>query len=97
MPRVIDADALTLLAVNDDNGIAVVRLEDIARQPTIDPEELRPEGEWVGEADGYADGELAYDVWYCSECNYCIDDGTDVPELLPNYCPNCGAKMEGTG
>ena len=52
-------------------------------------------GVWVGEADGYADGELVYDVWYCSECNYCIDDGTDDPELLPNYCQKCGAKMDG--
>lgn len=53
------------------------------------------EAEWIGEADGYADGELVYDVWYCSECNHCIDDGTDEVDLLPNYCPNCGAKMGG--
>ena len=53
------------------------------------------EGEWVGEADGYADGELVYDVWYCSECNHCIDDGTDDADLLPNFCPNCGAHMKG--
>lgn len=52
-------------------------------------------GCWVGEADGYADGELVYDVWYCDNCNYCIDDGTDDPEMLPNYCPNCGADMKG--
>lgn len=57
--------------------------------------EDRAEGQWVGEGDGYADGELVYDVWYCSECNYCIDDGTDDADLLPNYCPNCGAKMDG--
>ena len=50
-------------------------------------------GRWIGESDGYADGELVYDVWNCSKCDYCIDDGTDNPELLPNYCPNCGAKM----
>lgn len=54
-------------------------------------------GRWIGEADGYADGELVYDVWNCSRCDYCIDDGTDNPELLPNYCPNCGAKMDGEG
>ena len=57
--------------------------------------ESKSEGEWIGEADGYADGELVYDVWNCSECNYCIDDGTDDADLLPNYCPNCGAKMKG--
>nr|DAQ30258.1 MAG TPA: hypothetical protein [Caudoviricetes sp.] len=54
-------------------------------------------GQWIGEADGYADGELVYDVWICSKCDYCIDDGTDNPELLPNYCPNCGAKMDEEG
>jgi len=70
-------------------------LKEILAAGNISTEELRPKGEWIGEADGYADGELVYDVWNCSECNYCIDDGTDDPELLPNYCPNCGAKMRG--
>lgn len=107
--RVIDADALEKRMEERLNSLrkefgnydhytdgfeeGMVAVEDA---PTIDPEELRPKGEWVGEADGYADGELVYDVWYCSECNHCIDDGTDDPELLPNYCPNCGADMRGT-
>ena len=56
---------------------------------------VREKGEWIGEGDGYADGEIVYDVWYCSECNHCIDDGTDDPSLLPNFCPNCGADMTG--
>ena len=38
---------------------------------------------------------MVYDVWHCSECDYCIDDGTDDPELLPKYCPGCGALMDG--
>lgn len=54
-------------------------------------------GQWDGEGDGYADGELVVDVWYCSRCGHCIDDGTDDPVTLPNYCPNCGAKMDGGG
>ena len=54
---------------------------------------VREKGEWIGEGDGYADGEIVYDVWYCSECNHCIDDGTDDPAQLPNFCPNCGADM----
>ena len=52
-------------------------------------------GQWNGEGDGYADGELVIDVWHCSNCDYRIDDGTDDPELLPKYCPGCGARMDG--
>lgn len=52
----------------------------------------RPQGEWVGEADGYADGEFVYDTWYCSNCDYVVDDD-ERPTW--NYCPHCGAKMKG--
>ena len=61
--------------------------------PTIDPESLLPRGTWEGMADGYADGELVYDTWTCSECGYTVD--TDDPDDLTKFCPNCGAKMEG--
>lgn len=53
----------------------------------------RPEGDWVGEADGYWNGELIYDVWHCPFCDYRIEE--DEQEQLPNFCPNCGAKMGG--
>ena len=52
-------------------------------------------GQWEGEGDGYADGEIVLDVWHCSQCGYCIDDGPDNPDCLPKYCPGCGAKMDG--
>lgn len=52
----------------------------------------RPQGVWVGEADGYADGEFVYDIWYCSNCDYVVDDD-EQPTW--NYCPNCGAHMKG--
>ena len=52
-------------------------------------------GRWQGEGDGYTDGYSVLDVWYCSECEYCIDVGTDDPSFLPIYCPHCGAKMDG--
>lgn len=67
--------------------------DDIDSIPTIDPESLRPRGTWEGTADGYADGELVYDTWTCSECGYTVD--TDDPDDLTKFCPNCGAKMEG--
>ena len=65
--------------------------------PAADVRPVVVHGQWDGEGDGYADGELVIDVWYCSRCGHCIDDGTDDPAILPNYCPNCGAKMDGDG
>lgn len=50
-------------------------------------------GEWIGTADGYADGELVYDMWECSECGH--EEETDDPDMLPHYCPYCGADMRG--
>lgn len=52
-------------------------------------------GRWQGEGDGYADGYTVLNVWYCSECGYCIDEGTDDPSFLPKYCLHCGARMDG--
>lgn len=47
---------------------------------------------WVGiEYDGYADGNPVYDVWECSCCHEEYEGDFDS---LPNYCPECGAKME---
>lgn len=54
---------------------------------------LSKEGEWIGEGDGYADGEMVYDMWSCSECGEYFDEWDDRPTW--NYCPNCGAKMKG--
>lgn len=73
---------------------AYAAMDVIKRVPAADVAEV-VHGQWDGEGDGYADGELVIDVWYCSKCGYCIDDGTDDLEILPNYCPNCGAKMNG--
>ena len=68
-------------------------IEDLTKFPAADVAPV-VHGRWDGEGDGYADGEIVIDVWYCSECGYCIDDGTDDPNILPNYCPNCGALMD---
>ena len=45
----------------------------------------------VTDHDGYADGDPAYYELECSECGYIFDD----EELTFNYCPNCGARMDG--
>lgn len=57
--------------------------------PTIDPESLRPKGQWV-----YDDGNLE---WACSECLRAahVNLGAISGYILSDFCPNCGAKMEG--
>lgn len=47
-------------------------------------------GIWEGSADGYYNGELVYDMWECSRCGYEITDEDD-PDMLPDFCPKCGA------
>lgn len=93
-------DALFALRKAERGGsmTALTRLErayaEIREMPAADVAEV-VYGQWEGEGDGYADGEIVLDVWHCSQCGYCIDDGTDNPDCLPKYCPNCGAKMDG--
>lgn len=55
---------------------------DMSKLPTIDPEDLRPKGEWQFL---YKDEE--YTLYGC-ECGWRETSKT-------NYCPNCGAKMRG--
>ena len=50
-------------------------------------------GEFIGEYDGYADGEPVYDMWSCSVCGCYFEDWDDKPTY--NFCPNCGAYMKG--
>ena len=81
-------------ALGRHTGLADCIASEILSLPAADVAPV-VHGKWIGEGDGYADGELVFDVWHCSECDYCIDDGTDDPETLPKYCPGCGALMDG--
>ena len=88
--RLIDADALMELANNHKNK--VVDANDIARFISIEAEPVR-HGRWIPVGyDGYADGCPVYNEWECSECHFACE-GEGEPPL--NYCPNCGAKMDG--
>lgn len=49
-------------------------------------------GKWLGTADGYADGELVYDMWECSNCGYDADGVEEKP--IWKFCPKCGARMD---
>lgn len=59
--------------------------------PAADVEPVR-RGRWIGTADGYADGELVYDMWKCSACGFDADGADEKPGW--RYCPNCGCKMD---
>ena len=53
------------------------------------PSADRPRGEWILECDAEGEGDNLY---RCSECgcNYGCQEYD-----IPNFCPNCGAKMKG--
>lgn len=50
-------------------------------------------GEWIE-----AEDDLGYTVYKCSNCKeeFVIDDCTPK-EIGYNYCPSCGARMDGDG
>ena len=55
------------------NSMALVMAYNALRGPTRERVE-KFRGEWEGTADGYADGELVWDEWACSECGYDINE-----------------------
>lgn len=60
----------------------------IESAPTINPEDLRPKGEWIRPTK--INGR-SFNIPHCSVCEGVpcgVDENT-------RYCPNCGAKMEG--
>lgn len=87
--RLIDADALfSEIKTREDesdmpalwyNGVAFARWF-IFHAPTIEAEPVK-HGEWVRE-DEYSD------LWVCDQCGFAV-------EYKDNYCPNCGARMDG--
>ena len=95
MARYIDADKLLnerTVFIQDEEGfdIAVVAVADIELAPTADVEEVK-HGEWLPVEYVYF-GPKRYE---CSECK-----GDDYwrkryNERKENFCPNCGAKMDG--
>lgn len=63
----------------------------IDHAPTVDVVEVK-HGYFIGtEFDGYADGYPVFYEWKCSECGCIFED----EEPTYNYCPQCGAKMDG--
>ena len=61
----------------------------IDRQPTIDAVPV-VHGEWTTKRTWQHDGEI-----YCSVCDSNAPTEGDYRQVKTNYCPNCGAKMDG--
>ena len=92
--RLIDADAMRNdWLENGENEYVYdtnAMLDSIDAQPTIDAVPV-VHGRWIPTYHKYynRDGEcLIADEWHCSECGVRHRDKW-------NYCPNCGAKMDG--
>jgi hypothetical protein len=91
--RLIDADRLkekkyyTLQSKETGQGFKVVVFEDIDNAPTVDAVPV-VRGKWVTTKTQQHDGEP-----YCNCCGEAPYRKSDYE--LPNYCPHCGAKMEG--
>lgn len=80
--RLIDADALWMDVIHAMDYCEDI-LEIIEKQPTV---EERKTGKW--KISDLPKGKMKY----CSECGY-GQFMADIREY--NFCPNCGAKMEG--
>ncbi len=78
---------LALPADERDKKAIEICIAVLDEAPSIDPESLRPKGRWVRDCEGDE---------YCENCSRYMPcrEVTGDPSAH-NYCPNCGAKMEG--
>ena len=90
--RLIDADELMqkVLPKNEDAEFRCVPLSDILNAPTVYPDSLvRPSARWMSVGHKMA-----------RICSHCFSDEpykfADHDADIYDFCPHCGAKMEGT-
>ena len=78
------ADSKAITTKHGAIAVAKIALDDI---PTIDPESMRPQGEWE---------EYPSDQY--RRCSHCKTEWPkDKIPRCANYCLYCGAKMKGAG
>jgi hypothetical protein len=80
MARYIDAEKIDFSPLKDDFDRARAKVI-IMGQPTADVAEVK-HGKWI-----CLEAEIGY--FACSECDH------RILRAECNYCPNCGAKMDG--
>ena len=85
--RLIDADALpkyTGYALSADEVAKAV-----VDAPTIDAVEV-VHGSWMRYGEHGEPNSIDTCIWQCDKC---LETYYGRTERIPNYCPNCGAKM----
>lgn len=78
---------LGYISASDIDVDDIVQL--IVNAPTVNAESVR-HGKWIEEKIRFEDdwGNYTYTMYICSECR-------NKEKRNENYCPNCGAKMDG--
>lgn len=102
MAEYIEREA-AIRVVNGQSSLTMTRsslIDSISKLPAADVAPV-VHGRWIPSESDFDDDDTLFDVeewcdWQCSACreDICYDDPIPI-ELLPNYCPNCGAKMDG--
>ena len=69
----------------------VVNVDDIEDLPPVTPQPKM--GHWINQHVIYTNATIDFKV--CSECRYEFSYDAETGVSDANYCPNCGAKMEG--
>lgn len=59
-----------------------------AREIAVEAMQKQIPKELIAEGDGYADGSMVYDIFYCPSCDHLLWDNE-----VDGYCPKCGQKI----
>lgn len=88
-------DCISRQAVIDMMNYGILE-DNIRKLPPVTPKEKT--GKWIEDANKI-DAQFGRHTYICSECGKYAEyfvSGTEVwwDRIKPNFCPNCGAKME---
>ena len=88
-------DCISRQAVLDMMNFGILE-DNIKKLPSVTPK--KKTGKWIDDANKI-DAQFGRHTYICSECGKYAEhfiSGTEVwwDRIKPNFCPNCGAKME---
>ena len=83
---------LDALVLDADNKTDLIQVHQALEKAVVDPDDVRGVGEWV---------DKGVRAWSCSCCgtplNHIRQFSSFEKNELPNYCPNCGARLGNGG